>query len=112
LSQNKLRKLCREHFLSYLRMREWQDIHKQLYSLIREMGWKVNQVEAGYDEIHRALLTGLLGNIAFKTEADKKSKLEAKKQNIFKKTSSEEYLGARNIKAYLFPGSGLFKKQP
>ncbi len=112
LSQNKLRKLCREHFLSYLRMREWQEIHKQLYSLIREMGWKVNQVEASYDEIHRALLTGLLGNIAFKTEADKKSKLEAKKQTLFKKTSPEEYLGARNIKAYLFPGSGLFKKQP
>jgi ATP-dependent helicase HrpA len=110
LSQNKLRKLCREHFLSYMRMREWQDIHKQLYTLIREVGWKVNQAEAGYDEIHRALLAGLLGNIAFKTEMDKKS--EAK--NASKKTgfSPEEYLGARNIKAYLFPGSGLFKKQP
>jgi len=93
LSKNKLRHLCREHFLSYIRMREWQEIHHQLSRLIKESGWKINQVEATYDEIHRALLTGLLGNIAFKTE-------------------TEQYLGARNIKLYLFPGSGLFKKQP
>ncbi|EDN69927.1 ATP-dependent helicase HrpA [Beggiatoa sp. PS] len=107
LSQNKLRKLCREHFLSYLRMREWHDIHQQLYTLIRQAGWPINQVEAGYDEIHRALLTGLLGNIAFKTEGDKKT-------NVTKKSgfSPSEYLGARNIKLFLFPGSGLFKKQP
>jgi ATP-dependent helicase HrpA len=105
LSKNKLRKLCREHFLSYLRMREWYDIHQQLYTLIREAGWQINQVEARFDEIHRALLTGLLGNIAFKTETDKK---------LTKKTgfSPEEYLGARNIKVYLFPGSSLFKKHP
>ena len=94
LSKNKLRHLCREHFLSYIRMREWQDIHHQLTLLIKESGWKINQVEANYDEIHRALLTGLLGNIAFKTE------------------SEQQYLGARNIKLYLFPGSGLFKKSP
>lgn len=93
LSKNKLRKLCQAHFLSYLRLREWHDIHQQLYTLVREMGWQVNQVEANYDEIHRALLAGLLGNIAFKTE-------------------SEQYLGARGIKLHVFPGSGLFKKQP
>jgi ATP-dependent helicase HrpA len=93
LSKNKLRHLCHEHFLSYIRMREWQEIHHQLSLLVKESGWKLNQVEATYDEIHRALLSGLLGNIAFKTE-------------------TEQYLGARNIKLYMFPGSGLFKKQP
>ncbi|MDY6991387.1 MAG: ATP-dependent RNA helicase HrpA, partial [Pseudomonadota bacterium] len=93
LSNNKLRKSCREHFLSYLRLWEWQDIHQQLYTAIRDTGWNVNQIEANYEAIHQALLTGLLGNIGFKTEA-------------------EQYLGARNIKLYLFPGSGLFKKQP
>lgn len=93
LSKNKLRHLCQEHFLSYLRMREWRDIHQQLHSLVKEAGWRINQLEANYDEIHRALLTGLLGNIAFKTD-------------------SEQYLGARNIKLYPFPGSSLFKKPP
>ncbi|MCK5720371.1 MAG: ATP-dependent RNA helicase HrpA [Thiomargarita sp.] len=107
ISKNKLRKLCREHFLSHSRMREWQDIHKQLYTLVREIGWQVNQEESSYDEIHAALLTGLLGNIAVKIEPEKKS-TAAKKKTI----STNEYLGTRNSKLYLFPGSGLFKKQP
>ncbi len=93
LSNNKLKKLCQEHFVSYMRMREWVDIHHQLTNLIKEMGWKLNQVEAKFEEIHCALLAGLLGNIGFKTK-------------------EEHYLGARNIKLFLFPGSGLFKKQP
>lgn len=93
LSKNKLRQWCQAHFLSYLRLREWQDIYQQLHTLLREMGWQLNQVEADYDAIHRALLTGLLGNIAFKTQED-------------------YYLGTRSLKLYLFPGSGLFKKPP
>jgi ATP-dependent helicase HrpA len=92
LSKNKLRNLCHKHFLSYIRMREWIDIHKQLTLLVKESAWKINQAEAGYNEIHEALLTGLLGNIAFKTESD--------------------YLGARNIKLNIHPSSSLFKKQP
>ncbi len=98
LSQSKLRKLCRKNFISYLRMREWRDIHQQLHTFVRESGWQENELEANYDAIHRALLNGLLGNIAFKTEAEK--------------GKPDTYLGARNIKFYLFPGSGLFKKQP
>ncbi len=107
LSKSKLRHLCHEHFLSYLRLIEWQDIHHQLLTLVKEMGWKINEIgwtaqqqgtEAEfaamvYDPIHRALLSGLLGNIACKS-------------------NEEHYLGCRNIKLYLFPGSGLFKKQP
>ncbi len=103
LSQNKLRKLCHEHFLSYLRMREWQDVHKQLYTFAKESGWQINQTEANYATIHRALLSGLLGNIAFKTELAK---------TTTKKSGPTEYLGVRNIKLFLFPGSVLFKKQP
>ena len=102
LSKNKLRHLCHDNFLSYLRMREWKDIHQQLQNFVKEKGWKVNKIEGSYDEIHRALLMGLLGNIAFKIESDKKTK----------KQSADEYLGARNTKPYLFPGSILFKKQP
>jgi ATP-dependent helicase HrpA len=94
LSKNKLRQRCREHFLSYLRLREWQDIHHQLLTVVKESGWQINQVEADYDAIHRAILAGLLGNIACKS------------------IDSDAYLGARNIKPYLHPGSGLFKKPP
>ena len=93
LSHNKLRKLCRKEFLSYLRLREWHDIHGQLLSLVKDMGLCLNQQEADYRTIHCALLTGLLGNIAFKSD-------------------KHEYTGARNIKLAIFPGSGLFKKQP
>lgn len=93
LSQNKLRAYCREHFLSYLRLREWYDIHQQLKLLVTNIGFRPNQVPAEYGAIHQALLTGLLGNIAFKSE-------------------KEHYLGARNIKLQIFPGSALFKKRP
>ncbi len=93
LSNNKFRQKCHEHFLSYLRIREWQDIHHQLTIQLKELGWRLNEEPATFEQIHRALLSGLLGNIGFKTE-------------------SEQYLGARNLKFYLFPGSGLFKKSP
>lgn len=93
LSQAKLRKLCQTNFISYVRMREWHDIHSQLHGLALEMGMRLNEVEGGYEPIHRALLTGLLGNIAFKSDAN-------------------EYTGARGILLNIFPGSALFKKQP
>ncbi len=94
LSNNKLRKYCRDNFLSYLRMREWHDIHTQIMQVIKgELKLKPNQVPASYEEIHRALLTGLLSNIGFKHE-------------------QYEYLGARNLKFFIFPGSGLHKVRP
>ena len=90
-STRKLIEQCRENFLSYRRLREWREIHGQLHVLIAEMGLKPNEIPAGYDEIHRALLAGLLGNIGFKTEKE------------------GEYLGARGIKFAIFPGSSLKK---
>ncbi len=93
LSNNKLRKLCHEHFVSYLRMREWHDIYQQLKTVVREHGWQLNQLDAEYEAIHRALLTGLLGNIATKSQ-------------------EEYYQGTRGLKVHVFPGSSLFKKQP
>ena len=93
LSQNKLRKWCREHFLSFLRMREWADVHGQLLSQVKAQGMSCNQTEADYRSVHCALLAGLLGNLAFQVEPN-------------------EYLGARNVKFSLFPGSGLAKHKP
>lgn len=93
LSNNKLRHYCRDHFLSFLRMKEWSDVYKQLHSLVSEMGWKSNQVDGEYDQIHQALLSGLLSNIGFKTDRF-------------------EYQGPRGVRYFIHPGSALHKKSP
>jgi len=93
LSQNQLRKLCKKEFLNYMRLREWRDIHHQLCVAIKDLGFQVNTVPAGYDPVHKALLSGLLGNLGFNHE-------------------EREYLGARNRKFSIFPGSSLIKKTP
>jgi ATP-dependent helicase HrpA len=93
LSQNQLRKLCKKEYLSYMRMREWQDTHKQLRLSLPDTKLNTSQKKACPDAIHRSLLTGLLGHIGFKEE-------------------KREYLGANTRKFHLFPGSGLSKKAP
>jgi len=93
-SSRKLAALCRENFLSHRRMREWREIHGQLHTLVMESGMRPNEIPANYEEIHRALLSGLLGNIGFKADED------------------GEYLGARGIKFSIFPGSALKKSRP
>ncbi|MBN1377937.1 MAG: ATP-dependent RNA helicase HrpA [Gammaproteobacteria bacterium] len=93
LSTNKLRKLCQQNFLSYVRMREWWETYKQLHTIAKESQFKSSNKDADYRQLHQALLTGLLGNIA---QYDDKF----------------EYTGMRGLKLYLFPGSGVFKKKP
>ncbi len=95
LSKRKFRQYCRDNFISWNRAQEWRDIHHQLRGQMHEMGFKENKTEAGYEEIHKALLSGLLSNIGFK-----------------KSGKEHEYLGGRNTRFQIFPGSGLFKKQP
>ena len=93
LSQNQLRKLCQQNFLSYMRIREWRDVYKQLSELLSEIGIHKNPEPASYDNIHCALLSGLLSHIAVKTD-------------------DREYTGARGIKLNIFPGSHQFSKCP
>lgn len=94
LSQNQFRKQCQKEFLSYLRLREWQDIHYQVRQATRELSLTINQDAAPEQAIHSAILTGLLSHIGMK-DGDK-----------------SEYIGARNARFMIFPGSGLFKKPP
>jgi ATP-dependent helicase HrpA len=91
-STAKQRQWCRQNFVSWLRVREWRDIHAQLHTLCTEHSWKENQLAANYEAIHKALLTGLLGHIGLKNEEDR------------------NYLGARGIKYFIHPGSALVKK--
>jgi len=105
LTQNKLRQYCKQHFLSFMRLREWSETYQQLRSMVKGMGLKMNTAPADTAEIHQALLTGLLGNIGVKREPDEKRATEKRK-------STTRYLGARNTEFRLFPGSGLAKKSP
>jgi ATP-dependent helicase HrpA len=93
LSQNQWRKLCKKEFLSYLRLREWKEVHHQLSITTKDLGFKINTEAANDEAIHRAMLTGLLGNLGFNHE-------------------QREYLGARQKKFTIFPGSSLNKKTP
>ena len=100
LSHRRLVERCRSQFVSYLRLVEWRDLRHQLAEQIRELGWRWKDAlpdaidAARYALIHRALLAGLLSNIGTRAEGE------------------EHYLGARGIKFYLHPGSGLAKKRP
>ncbi|PHV30847.1 ATP-dependent RNA helicase HrpA [Janthinobacterium sp. BJB312] len=85
---------CRTNFLSQMRLREWRDVHSQLLTIVKEQGWRLNEAPATYDNLHMALLTGLLGNIGFKGEDE----------------PGAGYLGARGIKFHIWPGSSLLKK--
>ncbi|MGK2953486.1 MAG: ATP-dependent RNA helicase HrpA, partial [Thiobacillus sp.] len=101
-TNRQLQTLLQDHFLSPRRMREWRDIHGQLHAQMSELGLKENDKDAGYDTIHQALLTGLLGNIGFKSD-DTKSR---------PKPGEGNYQGARGIKLSIHPGSALAKKGP
>ncbi|UCE90449.1 MAG: ATP-dependent RNA helicase HrpA, partial [Pseudomonadota bacterium] len=93
LSKTRLRRYCRDHFLSYIRMLEWRDIHNQLHAMVSDFGYAINTEEATEDSIHRALLSGLLGNVALKKD-------------------NREYTGVRNVALQIFPGSALSERRP
>ncbi|WP_319557669.1 ATP-dependent RNA helicase HrpA [Thiomicrorhabdus sp.] len=110
LSQNKLRKLCKTNFLSFLRMKEWHELTVQLEQSLKRIGMQVGELHL-YEEVkqgnqvverlsdlhsiavHRSLLSGLLGNISLRDE-------------------DNSFLGARNTKLFIHPSSVLFKRKP
>ena len=104
-STGQLKRFCRQHFLSYNRMREWGDIHSQIRAILKEFGLPVahrrgraptenlnlDKTQPLYQHIHKSILSGFLSNIA-----------EKKEKNFFRATKSREVM--------VFPGSGLFDK--
>lgn len=101
-SNRLLAEACRDAFLSPLRLREWRELHQQLHAQVAEMGMLssprptagegLGERGATYEQIHKALLCGLLGNIGMKA------------------VEGNEYLGARGIKFFIAPNSVLAKK--
>ncbi|MCX5430198.1 ATP-dependent RNA helicase HrpA [Streptomyces sp. NBC_00257] len=88
------RRMCKQEYLNFLRIREWQDIYAQLRTVAKQMGIQLNEEDAPEQSVHTSLLAGLLSHIGLKD------------------TEKNEYLGARSAKFAIFPGSALFKKQP
>jgi ATP-dependent helicase hrpA len=95
-SNRKLEAELHRRYLSVRRLREWRDVRRQLVQLTDELGWRRNTSPATFEQVHRALLTGLLGNIGSKAvESDFRA---------------PPYLGARGIKFWIWPGSARAKK--
>jgi len=92
LSNRQQEQRLRDSFVSPRRVREWRDIHSQLHTVVAEQGWRLNGSPATYDQIHLAMLAGLLGNIGCKAD------------------EHDWYLGARGIKFWRHPGAHLSKK--
>ncbi|MFD8911753.1 ATP-dependent RNA helicase HrpA [Streptomyces sp. NPDC059575] len=91
------RRMCKQEYLNFLRIREWQDIYSQLRTVAKQMDIRIGEEDAPADLIHVSLLAGLLSHVGMKDVKD---------------GNKNEYLGARNAKFAVFPGSSLFKKQP
>jgi len=101
LSNRQYEQLLRQNFVNVRRVREWRDIHSQLHTVVAEHKWRINTAPANYEELHKSMLAGLLGNIGCKLE-DADGGASA---------SQMPYLGARGIKFHRHPGAHL-KKRP
>jgi len=92
LSNRQYEQLLRQNFINVRRVREWRDVHSQLLTVVAEHKWLLNPQPASYEELHKSMLAGLLGNIGFKPDEE------------------DIYLGARGIKFHRHPGAHLRKK--
>ncbi len=109
VSSSAFRRLCKSEFLNYLRVREWQDLMRQLQSLAKPLGLDLGPRRKDPEGIHKCLLAGLLSQIGIKQPQEKKVWQNGKaKPN----RSAPEYLGAGGKKFVIFPGSALAKKPP
>jgi ATP-dependent helicase HrpA len=93
LSGTRMRKACAQNFLSFNRLREWRELHRQLREIVIDHGYAPGPRRNQEDAIHRAILTGLLTNLAFRGEG-------------------HEYTGAGGQKLFLWPGSVAFESKP
>jgi ATP-dependent helicase HrpA len=94
MSGSAFRRLCRREHLNFLRVREWQDVHSQLRQVVSGLGMHQNAEPADGEQVHRAVLSGLLSHIG-RRDGD-----------------SREFVGARNARFVVFPGSPLSRKPP
>ncbi|AWB94825.1 ATP-dependent RNA helicase HrpA [Agromyces badenianii] len=120
LGSSAFRRMCKNEFLNYLRVREWNDVYRQLRQMARPLGLTVDDQAPGggtapdADRIHKSLLAGLLSHIGLK-DAPASSQQPAARGGSGASGGRKpkgEYLGARQSRFLIFPGSALAKKQP
>ncbi|WP_060903927.1 ATP-dependent RNA helicase HrpA [Streptomyces europaeiscabiei] len=99
------RRMCKQEYLNFLRIREWQDIYSQLRTVAKQMDIHPSEDDAPEQHIHLSLLAGLLSHIGMKDVKEAGGETG-------RSTGKNEYLGARSAKFAIFPGSALFKKPP
>ncbi|GAA0278296.1 ATP-dependent RNA helicase HrpA [Actinomadura nitritigenes] len=115
LSGSAFRRMCKNEFLHFLRVREWQDLHGQLKQVAKSLGVTLNTADAPPDRIHVSLLAGLLSHIGLIDTAGRSGSVgrgDAEKKEKDRPRRGQEYLGARGAKFAVFPGSALFRKPP
>jgi len=93
-SGNGFRRMCRDEYLHFLRIREWEDVHRQLRQIAKDLGLSFNQQPASADAIHQALLAGLLAQVGFFD------------------SEAKQYRGTRNARFVVAGGSALKKRTP
>ncbi len=84
---------CRDNFISIKRYMEWKDVNRQLAQLVKRQKMIITDQQANYEQIHKALLAGFISHVGMQQ-------------------SDREYLGTRNKKFLIFPGSGLYGRNP
>lgn len=111
LGSSAFRRMCKREFLAYMRVREWQDVYRQLTRLSKPLGLRIGDPAVNPDGIHRSLLAGLLSHIGLKDAAAAAASAQprGRKPQAPKKG---DYIGARGTRFVIFPGSALAKKQP
>ncbi|MGD7705637.1 ATP-dependent RNA helicase HrpA [Microlunatus sp. Y2014] len=110
LSGNAFRRMCRDEFLHYLRIREWQDLHTQLGTIAKELGLQRNREPADADDIHTAILSGLLSQVGLADLRDEEKSQRSGRRD--KRRPMREYLGARGARFAIQPGSSVAKQPP
>ncbi|MCP2637756.1 ATP-dependent RNA helicase HrpA [Microbacterium sp. HD4P20] len=116
LGSSAFRRLCRSEHLNYVRVREWTDVHRQLSALTgtrRSGSGAGSGSSGGPDEIHKAILSGLLSHLGLLDERTaSKEPARGRGAGEREQRRSAEYVGSRGTRFAIFPGSGLKKKRP
>jgi ATP-dependent helicase HrpA len=110
LSSSAFRRLCKNEFLNYLRVREWQDLMRQLRSVAKPLGIIPGNAKVDPDGIHKCLLSGMLSQIGLRQLSEKKGADLAKSGKPAANKGPGEYLGSNGKKFVIFPGSTMAKK--
>jgi ATP-dependent helicase HrpA len=110
LSSSAFRRRCRAEFLNFVRIREWQDLIRQLTGIARDVKLEINPPSRNADAIHKSLLAGLLSQLGLRDE--RAAQVRGRDGRPAPRRGAVEFLGARQLRFVIFPGSSLVKKPP